>query len=195
MAQLTRLLGWYFTSTETNPAFVFRDQQCQQCTEVSMTCIPSNMLYCDMYNLILHRQQFTIVPDVMVTAFFSAHEQGHPHMEAGFTDQDLSQKTVMLNVFGGWAHRVVRNMVEAANKKEFLDTTELEPGLQDLNVKIKVLDDWCAEHAPRLPADIYDEVYTTMPVQYQTSFDSVSSSAVRGNAAKRYRLNSQSDNF
>ncbi|KAH7360894.1 hypothetical protein BKA65DRAFT_194776 [Rhexocercosporidium sp. MPI-PUGE-AT-0058] len=173
MAQLTRLLAWYFTTSEVNPAYVFRDQECQKCTEVSMNCIPSNMLYCDMYNLILHRQESIIVPDVMVCGFFNAvHEQNHPHLEAGFGDPDLSRKTIMLNIFGGWAHRVVRNMLESANKKEFIDVSELEPGLQDLNAKIKVLDDYCAEIDPRLPVDIYDEAYTRMPVQCQTTFDS-----------------------
>ncbi|KAL5326569.1 hypothetical protein ACEPPN_004256 [Leptodophora sp. 'Broadleaf-Isolate-01'] len=173
MAQLTRLLGWYFMTAATNPAYVFRDQGCQKCTEVSMNCVPSNMLYCDMYNLILHRQQATIIPDIMVTGFFNAvQEEGDPHLEAGFGDPDLSRKTIMLNVLGGWAHRVVRNMVESANKQEFLDVSELEPSLQELSAKIKVLDDWCADNAPHLPVDIYDEAYTSMPLQCQTTFDS-----------------------
>lgn len=138
------------------------------------------MLYCDMYNLIFQRQRFTIIPDVMVTGFFnSVHaNEEDPHVEAGFGDPDLSRKTIMLNVMGGWAHRVVREMIEAVNRSEVTEISDLEPRFQELESKVKVLDDWCAQNTPQMPIDIYDEAYTKMPVQCQTTFDSVSWSTV-----------------
>ncbi|CZR67358.1 uncharacterized protein PAC_17257 [Phialocephala subalpina] len=194
MTQLTRLLSWYFTTVATNPSYAFRDQACQKCTEVSMTCVPSNMLYCDMYNLIFQRQSFTIVPDVMVTGFFNSFHANKEDLqiEAGFGEPEFSRKTIMLNVLGGWgelgscairnsskshpnlpiAHRVVRETIEAVNKHELIQISDLEPRFQELEKKIKVLDDWCAENAPQMPINIYDEAYTKMPLECQTTFDS-----------------------
>ncbi|KAF8849069.1 hypothetical protein BDZ45DRAFT_753147 [Acephala macrosclerotiorum] len=174
MTQLTRLLDWYFTTSTTNPSFVFRDQECQKCTEVSMACVPSNMLYCDMYNLIFQRQSFTIVPDVMVTGFFNAvhSNKDDPHIEAGFGDPEFSRKAIMLTVLSGWAHRVVRSTIEDVNRHDLTKLSDLGPRFQELEDKIKVMHDWCAQNGRRLPSNIYDEAYTEMPLQCQTTFDS-----------------------
>lgn len=68
-----------------------------------MMCVPIVSLYCDMHSLTMQRQKFTIIPDIMVTGFLSAvdSETGNPHLEARFTDADLTRKIIELNVLGG----------------------------------------------------------------------------------------------
>jgi len=174
IAQLSRLMAWYFTACATNPEYVFRDQACRKCTEIAMMCVPIVSLYCDMHSLTMQRQKFTIIPDIMVTGFLSAvdSETGNPHLEARFTDADLTRKIIELNVLGGWTHRVVRQTIECVNSGEITQLSELEPRFLELKAKVKALDDWCSRHAPQVPVGIYDEAYTSMPLYCQTTFDS-----------------------
>lgn len=174
LAQLSRLMAWYFTTCATNPDYVFRDQACRKCTEIAMMFVPIVSLYCDMHSLTMQRHKFTIIPDVMVTGFLSAvdSESGNPHLEARFTDSDLTRKIVELNVLGGWTHRVVRQTIECVNSGEITQLSELEPRFTELEAKVKALDDWCTRYSPQVPVGIYDEAYTSMPLYCQTTFDS-----------------------
>ncbi|KAK0124672.1 hypothetical protein ONS95_009617 [Cadophora gregata] len=174
LAQLSRLMAWYFTTLATNPDYVFRDQACRQCTDIAMMCVPIVSLYCDMHSLTMQRQKFTIIPDVMVTGFLNAvdSETGNPQLEARFTDADLTRKIIELNVLGGWTHRVVRQTIESVNSGEITQLSELEPKFIELKEKVKALDDWCSRYAPQVPVGIYDEVYASMPLHCQTTFDS-----------------------
>ncbi|KAL2074653.1 hypothetical protein VTL71DRAFT_8432 [Oculimacula yallundae] len=174
MEQLTRLIHWYFTTSITNPSKVFGDQACPDCTKITMNCIPTIMLYCDMHNLYMRRHDFTIIPDAMVTGFFDSvkADKGYPNLEARFSDAELSRKVIELNVLGGWATRVVRQTIEDVNKHELTQLSDLEPRFLELTAKIKISNDWCARHAPQIPGDIYDEAYVSLPVYCQSTYDS-----------------------
>jgi hypothetical protein len=80
-----------------------------------------------------------------------------------------------LIVRSGWAHRVLQHTIENVNRLEGLgsELPDLTPQLAELDQKIKNMEEWCAANNPPAPRDIYDPIYTEMPLQLQTYFDTV----------------------
>lgn len=123
----------------------------------------------------LHRQDFTIVPDAMVCAVFNApHSNEDRVLDSIFGGPDSSRQIETLNVMGGWGHRVVRQMIEDVNKGYLTGANQLDTRIQELEQKAQAIQDWCSEKYQQIPKDIYDEKYTTMPIQLQTTYDTVS---------------------
>lgn len=171
LPKLCQLIIWFWTTLQTNPAVLAEGQPCHECDKVVMTCITSNFLICDIFNLLNRRSVHVIMPDAFVCGFFtSENKASEAALEKGF---DVHKSLIEQNVSIGWSHRALRQLIEGTNKWTCLEDKKLvEDGWLGLHIAQTNCQNICID-CPQLPNNIFDETYAKMPLQFQTACDAV----------------------
>lgn len=129
-----------------------------------------------MYIVINGRAPVNNVPEDMLFGLMNAiNSSSKVGVTAAFEKHiDLLALLTQLNVLAGTAHVATYQAIRARNLNPDLPKEAFSALIEDIDRKIDAARQFCKQNAPAIPADMYDENYTSLPAIGQTMYDSTS---------------------